>query len=166
LVQLWVADTCALSEVRRIPRVGKAGEFAVFKELTKRVVTGQIIYPVEVITELKQTQGSTPFYPYEWADGHRTVATPKTSLFDDVKQLLKDPQIKLVLDPSKTGPPEEADPYVLALALRRKQKGEEVVVLSQERRDRPRKLSVNTACGLLRLYCLPMEAFLVQEGII
>jgi hypothetical protein len=138
----------------------------VFKELTKQVVAGRIIYPVEVITELKQTQGSKPFYPYQWADGHRALATPKKPLFDAVKQLLRDPQIMLVLDPAKTGPPEEADPYVLALALQHKQKGDEVVVLSQERRDRPRKLSVNTACGLLRLYCLPMEAFLVQEGIL
>ncbi len=163
--QLWVADTCALSQVRRIARVGKAGEVAVFKELTKRVLDGRIIYPAEVISELKQ-QGSSPFYPYHWADGHRAKATPKTPLFDNVKELLKDPQVKLVLDPTKTGTPEEADPYVLALALRHKMAGDEVVVLSEERRDRPNKLSVNTACGLLRLYCLPIEAFLVQEAIL
>jgi hypothetical protein len=165
-LQLWVADTCALSEVRRIPRIGKAGEVAVFKELSKQVAAGRVIYPVEVVTELKQTQGSAPFYPYQWAENHRSVATPKKPLFNEVKELLKDPQLRLVLDPAKTGPPEEADPYVLALALRHKNEGNEVVVLSQERRDRPKKLSVNTACGLLRLYCLPMEAFLVQEAII
>ena len=61
MAKRWVADTCALSEVRRIPRVGNAGEAAVFKELTKQVAAGRIIYPVEVITELKQTQGSRPF---------------------------------------------------------------------------------------------------------
>lgn len=146
--------------------VGRPGEPRVFRELTKRVAAGQLIYPVEVITELKQTRGASPFYPYQWAEKHRASATPRTPLFALVKQLLRDPQIKLVLDPHKTGGPDEADPYVLALALQRKRGGEEVVVLSEERRDRPNKLSVNTACGLLRLYCLPMEAFLVQEGII
>lgn len=137
-----------------------------FSELTKLVHAGQLIYPVEVINELGATQGSSPFYPHVWAEGHRARATPKGSLLSQVRELLKDPQISRVLDPDKTSGAEEADLYVLALAVDRKAEGDEVVVLSEERRDRGNKLSVNTACGLLRLYCLPMEAFLVQQRII
>jgi hypothetical protein len=36
---------------------------------------------------------------------------------------------------------------------------------TEERKDRPGKMSLNTACGLLRLYCLSMEPFLAQQGI-
>jgi hypothetical protein len=55
---------------------------------------------------------------------------------------------------------EEADPYVLALALEIRAGGQKVVVVTEERRDRPDKLSMNTACGLLRVPCLPVQALL------
>jgi hypothetical protein len=69
-----------------------------------------------------------------------------------------------VVDPNNTGV-EEADSYVLALAVHLKRLGHEVTVLTEETKNRPDKLSMNTACGLLRLWCLAIEPFLVDRGI-
>ena len=55
---------------------------------------------------------------------------------------------------------EEADPYVLGLAVEIRAGGQKIVVVTEERKDRPDKLSMNTACGMLRLPCLPVEALL------
>ena len=58
----------------------------------------------------------------------------------------------------------KADPYVLALAYPLKREGYGVLVLSEETKDRPSKLSSNTACGLLRIHCLRIEPFILQQG--
>jgi hypothetical protein len=68
-----------------------------------------------------------------------------------------------VVDPNNTGV-EEADPYALAPAVHLKRLGHDVTVLTEETKNRPDKLSMNTACGLLRLWCLAIEPFLVERG--
>jgi hypothetical protein len=73
-------------------------------------------------------------------------------------------QVQEVLDPDKLGV-EEADPYVLALAIYLQQQGKQVMVLTEERKDRPDKISMTTACGVLRLPCLPVHMFLRINGI-
>lgn len=59
---------------------------------------------------------------------------------------------------------DEADPHVLALALALRENAD-VVVIAQETKDRPDKLSIATACGVLRLVRLPVSAFLYEQGI-
>lgn len=81
-----------------------------------------------------------------------------------VKEILAHPQVSRVVDPDKAGV-EEADPYVLALAVYLKREGYDVTVLTEETKNRPDKLSMNTACGLLRLWCLSIEPFLVERNI-
>jgi len=163
----FVADTSALAAIREIERIGKRGEKAVFDRLRDFVADGRLVYPTQVIDELEQYRDADEYYrPYEWARENRARATRYGPLLEVVAEILRHPQIKNVLDHEKGEGAEEADPHVLALALRLKREGHEVTVLTQERRDRPRKLSLNTACGLLRIFCLPVEAFLVEHGII
>ncbi len=71
-----------------------------------------------------------------------------------------------VLDKDKASGADEADPYVLALALRLKTMGHEVTVVSEERKDKPDKMSINTACGLLRLYCVPLLGLLRDQSLL
>ncbi|MBU6435571.1 MAG: DUF4411 family protein, partial [Nitrospirae bacterium] len=73
-------------------------------------------------------------------------------------------EVPEILDPDKDGV-EEADPYVLALAMRLQNEGYQVTILTEERKDRPDKMSMNTACGVLRIPCLPVETFLSRNGI-
>jgi hypothetical protein len=69
-----------------------------------------------------------------------------------------------VIDPDKSGE-DEADPHVLALSLYLSDEGFAVTVVTEDRKDRPDKISLNTACGLLRLPCLPLRIFLRRLGI-
>ena len=102
-------------------------------------------------------------YPFQWAKKNQVRATRYGPQFEKVREVLAHPQVRNILDPDKTGV-EEADPYVLGLAMYLKDQGD-VTVITEERRDRPGKLSMNTACGLLRVYCLSMEPFLAEQGI-
>lgn len=164
---IWVLDTSSLSEVRRIETVGKTDERRVFERLTRLVEEGVLIYPVQVVNELKARRGKDErFLPYQCATEQRHRATRYGPSIDELSMVMRHPQAKRVVDPDKAMGEEEADPYVLALALRAKSVSPDVTVVSEERRDNPRKLSINTACGLLRIYCLPMRAFLVERGIL
>jgi hypothetical protein len=69
-----------------------------------------------------------------------------------------------VIDPDKTGS-EEADPHVIALALFLADEEYAPAVVSEERRDRPDKISIATACGILGISCMPLRAFLRRHGI-
>ena len=52
-----------------------------------------------------------------------------------------------------------------AQAVWLRQSDNEAIVLTEERRDRPDKISMTTACGMPRIHVLPMEAFLREKGI-
>ena len=75
---------------------------------------------------------------------------------ETVKAVLKD--VPDVLDPDI--PHEQADPYVLALALDHQGLGlYPVTVVTDDRRDKPTKLSLATAAGVLRVPTVPLHAF-------
>lgn len=107
---------------------------------------------------------SDPDPIYRWAKKNQAKATRHGVQFGMVKEILAHPQVSRVVDPDKAGV-EEADPYVLALAVYLKREGYDVTVLTEETKNRPDKLSMNTACGLLRLWCLSIEPFLVERNI-
>jgi hypothetical protein len=164
--EILVVDTSSLAQVRRIQWIAKAREREVFQRLNVLVDTDQLVFPTQVVDELKNYGDQRERYlPYEWARKHKQRAGRFGPLFEVVRELLADSQVAKVLDPDKPGV-DEADPHVLALAVHLRGEGYGVVVLNEERRDRPSKLSMATACGLLRLVSLPMEAFLVQRGIL
>jgi hypothetical protein len=70
-----------------------------------------------------------------------------------------------VLDPDKEGI-EEADPYLLAMAVRLRVEGKDARIVTEEKNDYPRKLSLRTAAGLLGIPSVPLKAFLEFERIL
>ena len=74
-------------------------------------------------------------------------------------------RVAIRLDPDKDTGAEEADPYVLAMALRFRAEGKDARVVTQENKESPRKMSLGTAAGMLGLASVPLEAFLEFEGI-
>lgn len=50
----------------------------------------------------------------QWAHRHRAIATQRTDIFDELREILNHPLVARVIDPAKTSAVEEADPYVLA----------------------------------------------------
>jgi hypothetical protein len=71
-----------------------------------------------------------------------------------------------LIDPESTR--EQADPYVVALALEMASGdlfAPNVTIVTEDRRDKPTKLSLATAAGLLRIPTVPLRAFLSSRGI-
>lgn len=169
--RIWVADTCALIDVRRcvVPadkRMAFAERRDVFRRLDTLVEAGRLVFPPETVAELKEgakgLEDPSQDEPLAFVERCRKKAS-RTAKLVIVKELGAHTLVRQVVDPDREK--EEADIYVLSLALELQRDGNEVGVLTEERRDLDRKLSVNTACGLLGLVCLRMRAFLHQEGI-
>jgi hypothetical protein len=165
--EVWVIDTSSILQVRRESWPARTRR-RVFTDLTNFVTQGKLVFPAEVYGELdrgaaKLSPGS-PDEPLDWAKVNRTAATRHGNNLDFVKRVLD--KVSDVLDVNKTSGADEADPYVLGLALRLKEEGHEVTVVSEERKDRPDKTSINTACGLLRLYCVPLVGLLRDHGLL
>ncbi len=158
----WVIDTSSIIEVRRI--VQRPHQAAVYSGLGDHVDHGVLVYPPEVLEELERTSttGDVPDLPYVWAKKNAPKATRYGHLYDAAKRVLA--QVPDVLDSEKVGT-EEADPYVLATAVHMCDQGLTVTVLTEERRDRPDKMSMTTACGVLLLPAVPVATFLARQGI-
>jgi hypothetical protein len=162
--EIGVLDTSALLEIK--DSIPKADRPALFKRLDKAVADGRIVYPVHVVEELErwvQLPKAPPDPILAWATKNRAQADGHGRLFNESKAVLA--LVPKVLDPHKPSGVEEADPFVLGLAYRLDKEGKLCTVITQERKDRPDKMSMNTACGILRLPCLPMLAFLEAEGL-
>ena len=158
----FVIDTSSLIEVRRI--VPKARVPAVLRALTRFVDVGELVFPAEVDDELDRFRKPGLEDPIgDWVAASKRRATRFGPQFEHLKTVLADPQARRVVDPEKDGV-DEADPHVLALALALRENAD-VVVIAQETKDRPDKLSIATACGVLRLVRLPVSAFLYEQGI-
>jgi len=82
---------------------------------------------------------------------------------DEVKLILA--VVPTVLDPDKDTGVEEADPYVLALAVRLRDGGSDARIVTEEKNDTLRKMSLRTAAGLVGVPSVPLRAFLQFEGI-
>ena len=160
--EIWVIDTSSVLEVRRIFPGSQPGP--IYEALSQLVSDGKLVFPAQVYDELKRFKNpSKPDLPFEWTKDNKHAATKFEPLYDEVKELLSDPQLAKVLDPNK--PHEEADPFVLALA--EKLSANYVVgVLTEDRMSKPWKLSLSDACGLRHIVTLTMEPYLTQQGLI
>ena len=164
---VWVIDTSSVTEIRR--KFTREDQKAIYSKLDEYVERGVMVYSKKVVAELERNRkpnSEEPDLPYEWVKRNEQNATRYADNYDIVKRLLAHPQVRKVLDPDKTGGEEEADIYVLALAEQlRTEHGAEVVVLVEETKDTPTKISMSTACGHLRLLRLPMVAFVEEQGL-
>lgn len=160
---LWVIDTSSIIWVRR--DVVRDEQDRVYAELGEFVESGRLFFPVQVFRELNQHDRSARGRrdrPLEWAKEHRRRATQHGQDFDILAEVLS--TVPDVLDPDKPGA-EEADPYVLMLAKHLDGTGHRTTVITEERKDRPDKTALSTACGMLGLLSIPMWAFLRVHGI-
>ena len=135
----------------------------VFAKLHSYVDSNSLTYPKEVVTELERwSDPSNPDPQYTWAKENKGKATRHRFPFELVKEILA--IVPGVCDPEKTGG-EEADPYVLTLAVHLITQGAHVTIVTDDRRDKPDKLSLATAAGLLRIPSVPLKAFLESKNI-
>jgi hypothetical protein len=156
-----VTDTSSLCEVRRQPNSDKP---AIFARLTKRVESGRLVYPPQVVSEMRRAvddKGESD-KQYEWAKANEVLATPPaTCTLQEVKQVLD--VVPEVLDPLKDSGVEEADAYVLAAALKLRNSGIDARIVTQEKNDTPTKMSLSTAAGILGIPAMPLRGLLAMR---
>lgn len=156
-----ILDTSSIIEIRRsIPNSLKS---KVFGELTRLAEAGQLYFPREVVKELQRAvDPANPDQQFTWAKNVEKVATALDIPFDTVRQVLA--QVPRVMDPDKQRE-DEADPYILALALKLHREDRRVVVVTEENKDTPAKMSLRTAAGVLGLPSVPLTAFLEMKNV-
>lgn len=157
----FIIDTSSLIEIRQL--VPAKDRRNVLGRMSRVVASGTLVFPTEVVAELERYEGEDDPIR-DWAVANRRLATRISPPFEKLRAVMTHSQVKRVIDPDKATSVDEADPYVLALALSLKDHAE-VVVITEETKDRRDRISMGTACGLLRLFRLPVRAFLIEQKI-
>jgi hypothetical protein len=154
-----VIDTSSIIEVRQ--RFGRSNERKVFSALTSLIKKGELIWPPEVTHEVEAALIADS--AVRWVKANREIAERSAKL-ETVKSVLF--QAPTLIDSNATR--EQADPYVVALALD-VASGDlfppKVTVVTEDRRDKPGKLSLATAAGLLGLPTVPLHALIASIGV-
>ena len=159
---IWVVDTSALIQIKSSIPHGQRPH--VFIALTALVTEGRLMFPPQVLHELERdSEGHAPDQVCSWALSVEATACALAASYEEVKAVLA--IVPDVLDSMKDPRVDEADPYVIALAGRLRLEGHDARVVVQETRDSPRKLSLNTACGMLGIPSVPLLGLLRAEGI-
>ena len=119
---------------------------------------------MQVVKELRRdSEGHALDQACTWALSVEGTACDPAASYEDVKAVLA--IVPDVLDTMKESGTDEADPYVLAIARTLRAAGHDARVVVQETKDTPRKLSLNTACGMLGIPSVPLLGLLRTEGI-
>jgi hypothetical protein len=159
---VWIIDTSSIAQVRR--SIANTRKTNVFDQMGKLVDIHRLAFPSQVVEELERAADpSSPDQQYLWAKKHKMCATQNSPTFDQVKEVLA--SVPTVLDPDKDTGAEEADPYILAMALHLRRTGVDARIVTEEVRDYPSKMSLNTAAGLLGIPSVNLMAFLGFEKI-
>lgn len=153
--QLWVADSSSLIAVRE--QVSRANERQTWALLTTLVNKDRLFWPPEVTHELERGDESDP--ARQWVMRHRARGERAAKL-EIVKSVLAVAPTLVDADATQ----EQADPYVLALALETRDLFQRPRIVTDDRRDKPGKLSLATAAGMLDVATVPLKAFLSLEG--
>lgn len=123
-----------------------------------------MVFPRQVLDELERAADpKSPDAQYKWAKENEATACERAASFEEVKEILH--HVPTVLDPDKDSGAEEADPYVLAIAVQLRSEKLEARIVTEESKDYARKMSLRTASGLLGIPSVPLLAFLRFEQI-
>lgn len=157
--EVWIIDSSSIIAVRE--QVSGAHERKVFRALTSLVKGSQLIWPPEVSHEVEEVQ--VPDSAVAWIKSNRSIGERSPSL-ETVKGVLQKAPTLVDADALR----DQADPYVVALAFETSSDdlfAPRVTIITEDRRDKPSKLSLATAAGLLGIPSVPLRPFLASLGI-
>lgn len=161
-LRLWVVDTSSLIQIRQ-SGMSQAKQGAIFERLTMLAGAHRLIFPPQVREELEWAEADHQNDPaLEWVRKVKEKAERAANL-ETVQQVLV--RTPLLIDADS--PRDQADPYVVALAIDTQNLGG-VSILSDDRRDKSdgrgglQKLSVATAAGLWDILVVPLTGFALR----
>ena len=122
-------------------------------------VEGRIALPRQVITEVSEI--THPDVPGVWASGIRgQLQHPLDADYEHISHVMS--VASNIVDVNKRN--EDADPWVLALALQIRDSDHTVCIVTEDTVDRS-SISIKTACRRLMLDCCSVSKFLTHCGI-
>jgi hypothetical protein len=156
----WVIDTSSLIHIRSL--FSRAERESVMERLAELVEDGRVVYPREVVLELERYAGAdNP--ALAWAKAHQTAAARMQPSFEALRNVLA--HVPEVIDASKEGT-EEADPYVLAMAVALRESGADARVVTEEFKTTVRKMPLGSAAGFLGIPSVSIRTMLKFEGVV
>lgn len=135
-----------------------------YARLTFLAGEGRIRLPREVVDEMKR--GAQPRHrdeALEWVVAREAQICGVEPTVEELRAIMQ--EVGDVVDHEKDSGEDDADPYVLALAVKLQAGGLRVRVVTEDRKDRQRKVSLTTAAGILGVPCVPLSGFMRAEGI-
>ena len=144
--RIRILDSSSLIAIKSTVRVDD--QCALFKYLESLFLDGSVTFPAEVEAEMRY--GDHPDAPGVWACGvhrlyrNRLGAEPQEQYVERVMDVAAD-----MIDPRKHH--RDGDPYVLAQALELRAARHEVVVVTEDRKDKSDHCAMTTACARLSL---------------
>jgi hypothetical protein len=120
-----------------------------FARLAKECRNGALSFPSPVYGELGRghdSLASKADASFEWIQANTFAQLPDPAPLDDVREILA--LVPMLLDHTKTCAADDADPFMVALAVKQKKKGKMVTVISDDRRDELYATSIQTGCGI------------------
>lgn len=152
---VWVIDTSSLLAIDEECSAAEAR--AAYALMTRLVEEGRLVWPPQVEEELSR---GNPDEPTRWAQENQTGKQAPT--FDLVQDVMA--KAGNVVDKHKAE--EDADAYVLALALRVVGDGRRICVVTNDYRDGRGRLSMASACEKhLGLPTMRLKSFLQLSGL-
>jgi hypothetical protein len=158
----WVIDSSSLMDIKS--KTSHEERAKLYLAMTAMANEGRLKLPRQVIDELKRGATSKVSDPaLEWALKNEAKLCDVVPSLDEAKEVMS--KVGNVIDHDKDSGEDEADPYVLALALKLRRQGIDARIVTEERKDRDRKISMNTAAGELGIPPVPLRSLMRSEGI-
>ena len=124
------------------------------------------MFPKEVVNELENgTKKGQPDLPLLWARKNRDRGCRLGACYAELTLVMHDPVAKLTPDPNQTKGNDDADPHVLATALKVSSLGGSPIVVTQETRKAFPQIPLNVAAGSLGIPSVNLYAYLIALGI-
>jgi rRNA maturation endonuclease Nob1 len=154
---IWVVDSSSLIAIKS--RTSHPDRSKVFAAMSRLVRENRLRMPKQVVDEMKKGRDEAR----AWAEEHADQAEVDSPSLEDVRAVLA--EVPDVIDARKDSGVDEADPYVLAMAVHLRSLGHDARIITEELKDFPDKRSLNSAAGMLGVPCVPLASFLAKEKI-
>lgn len=162
--EIWVIDTSSLINVKELIRPGRRQE--VLTKFSHLCDQGRLVFPQEVVDELKNgAKTGRPDPPLTWAKENKRLGCRFGRCYAELSIVMNDPIAQLTPDPDQTAGEDDADPHVLATALKVASLGGHPIVVTQESRKVPPQVPLNVAAGSLGLPSINLYALLIAISI-
>lgn len=158
---IWFLDTSSLISIRS--EFSRVNVRKVLAGLTALLDEGRLFFPKELVDELKR-YGGEDNPALDWARDNEAKVMRRQPSLQTVKEVLAD--VPEVLDATKDSSIEEADSYVLAMAVESLRQGEDARVVSEEFKTTTNKMPLGSAAGALRIPSVSLRTMLKREKIL